>query len=252
MSTQLSESGPDSIPEAHARDRRRRAIVSLFLLAGIGVVAYLGGAWWAPLSSWIENSGSLGYLVFFFVFVGMTTFCFPVSILGFSAGAMFGPGLGLLLLVGSGFTSGSVMFAVGRFLFRDRILEWVSRRPKLAALDNLAEQRALRLNLLARLSPLNYGVVCYTLASGKSPFPSYLLGMVAIVPGMAGQVWAGSLAAKARQAAAGQGDQSTLEWILLASGMVFFFLLSWQIGRLVREAWNSVPEIESNADDLGK
>lgn len=245
MSTQKPGSEPGPLALSAPSGRLKKIVVPVALLAGILVVAYLGRTWWGSLADWIEKSGYLGYLVFYFSFVIMTVFCFPVSVLGFSAGAMFGPALGLALLVGSGVSSGSIMFVVGRFLFRQRILEWVARKPKLAALDSLAEQRALRLNFLARLSPLNYGLVCYTLASGKTSFSAYLLGMTAIVPSMAGQVWAGSLAVKARQAASGQGQQSTLEWVLLAGGMVFFFLLSWQIGRLVRDAWRSAPEPET-------
>ena len=215
------------------------------LLVCVSLVAFLGRAWWDTLSLWIESSGSWGYLVFFLTFVLLTTFCFPVSVLGFSAGAMFGPGLGLLLLFCSGVASGSIMFAVGRYLFRGRIQNWASTRPKLAALDRLAEQRALRLNLLARLSPLNYGIVCYTLASGKTPFACYCLGMLAIVPSMAAQVWLGGFAVKASQAASGQQDQSPMEWALLAGGLVFFIMLSWQISRLVRQAWQEAAPDEN-------
>lgn len=221
--------------------RIRRVVVPLLLLLGVVLVAYLGRNWWASLEVWIRGSGLLGYLVFFLAFIFLTTFCFPVSVLGISAGAMFGPGWGLLLLFGSGVVSGSLMFAVGRYLFRKPILGWVSRRPRLAALDRLAERRALRLNFLARLSPLNYGVVCYTLASGKSPFSAYLTGLIAILPGMAGQVMVGSIAEQARLAAEGEARQSTLEWALLLGGGLFFLVLSWQIGRMVREAWREVP-----------
>ena len=157
---------------------------------------------------------------------------------------MFGPitGLGLLLL--SGVTSGLVMFFVGRILFRERVQRWVAGKSKLAALDRLAEQRAVRLNFLARLSPLNYGVVCYTLASGKSSLNSYLLGLIAIVPGMAGQVWVGHFSATAGEAIQGEG-KSPGEWALLALGLLFFVVLSWQVGRLVKQAWQEADALEN-------
>jgi uncharacterized membrane protein YdjX (TVP38/TMEM64 family) len=220
----------------------RRAVVPAMLVLGVGLVAFLGPGWWNSLEAWISGSGLLGYLVFFLAFVGLTTFCFPVSVLGVSAGALYGPGFGLLLLVSGGLASGSLMFLLGRYLFRRRILTWVDRNPRLMALERLAEDRALRLNFLARLSPLNYGVVCYTLASGKSPFSAYLIGMIAILPGMTGQVLVGSLAGQARQATAGTAaGPSTVEWLLLGGGAAFFLVLSWQIGRMVREAWRETP-----------
>ncbi len=222
----------------------RRLIGPVLLISGVVAVAFVGGNFWESLAAWIERSGTAGLLVFFASFVVLTTFCFPVSVLGLSAGAMFGPitGLGLLLL--SGETSGLVMFFVGRVLFRERVQRWVASKSKLAALDRLAEQRAVRLNFLARLSPLNYGVVCYTLASGKSSLKAYLLGLLAIVPGMGGQVWVGHFSATAGEAIQGEG-KSPGEWALLALGLLFFVVLSWQVGRLVKQAWQEADALEN-------
>ncbi len=244
MSTTGTE--PRSAADVPATGRSRRLVLVVLILMGVGVVAFLGGAWWDSLARWIDTAGILGYLVYFLSFVFLTTFCFPVSVLGFSAGAMFGPARGLLILLLSGVASGAVMFCLGRCLFRDLILRWVSNRPRLAALDRLAEERALRLNFLARLSPLNYGVVCYTLASGRSSVAAYFLGLLAILPGMTAQVWAGALTAKARLAVTGQEQQSILEWAVLGGGLVFFGLFSWQVGRLVRDAWQ-----EAGSEDDG-
>lgn len=230
------------VPTA-AEGLAKRVVLPILLLLGVLSVAYLGRAWWDGLSDWIARSGGAGYLVFFLAFVLLTTFCFPVSVLGFSAGAMFGPGLGLGLLLASGLASGVLMFFVGRFLFRGRIARLVATRPRLATLDNLAREKALRLNLLARLSPLNYGVVCYTLAAGKSPFSAYCLGMTAILPSMLGQVWTGALARNARQVAEGKDGPETLQWVLLGAGVVFFSLLSWQVGRLARQAWRQADPV---------
>ena len=202
------------------------------------MAAFLGGRWWGDLSEWIAKAGLLGYFAFYGAFVALTSFCFPVSVLGFSAGAMFGPLKGLALMLISGVSSGLVMFAIGRFLFRDRLHRWIQDKPKLLALDRMAEKRAIRLNFLARLSPLNYGVVCYTLACGKSPFSCYALGLVAIIPGMAGQVWVGHFSVTAGQALSGQ-TKSPLEWGLMVAGLLFFILLSWQVGRMVKQAWST-------------
>lgn len=242
----LDSPGSTSINAAGPTGSFRRFGALLAMALAVVLVGFLGRQWWDSLAVWIEGSGGLGYLVFFLAFVVLTAFCFPVSVLGLSAGAMFGPGLGLLLMLCSGVASGLLMFVGGRFFFRKPILNWVSIRPKFAALDRLSGQRALRLNFMARLSPLNYGVVCYTLASGRSPFSSYLVGLIAIIPSMAGQVWLGSLAASTGLAASGQKEQSNLEWALLIGGLVFFLLLSWQIGRLVRDAWRLETASEFN------
>lgn len=225
----------------------RRSIIPAILVIGILLAAILGGQWWGQLSDWIAQAGFPGQLAFYGAFVALTTLCFPVSVLGFSAGAIFGPLKGLLLMLVSGVSSGLVMFAVGRFLFRYRLHAWIQDKPKLLALDRMAAKRAIRLNFLARLSPLNYGLVCYTLASGKSPFRFYVLGLLAIVPGMAGQVWVGHLSVSAREAFSGQG-KSPLEWGMMVAGLLFFLLLSWQVGRMIKQAWS----LEGNDNEIHK
>jgi len=222
--------------------RIRRILVPGLLVLGIALVAFLGGSWWNSLTGLMQDSGPSGYLIFYLAFILLTTFCCPVSVLGFSAGALFGPLKGIILMLAGGYSAGVVMLVVGRYLFRHRIKAWVSGKPKLAALDNLAQHKALRLNFLARLSPLNYGLECYTLASGKSSWGAYLLGLTAIVPSMSAQVWVGYLADTATRTASGQEGHSTLEWVLLGAGLVFFVVLSWQVGKLVKQAWAEVEE----------
>ena len=51
------------------------------------------------------------------------------------------------------------------------------------------------MNLLTRLSPFNYGLASYTLASGATPFRAYLFGLLGTLPSMTAHVLLGHLAA---------------------------------------------------------
>lgn len=211
-------------------------------LVGVGIIltlALLARDGWPALETYLKEQGSTGYAVFLGAFVGLTSVCFPVSALGFSAGLLYGPWIGLGLVFGGGLVSGSLMFLIGRVLFRSSIKGWVARNPKLAAVDRLAVDQALKLNIMARLSPLNYGLVCYTLASGRTGWWAYLGGLGAILPSMVAQTWLGSLARQTAQAATGGQTASRVEMAMIGVGLTFFLILSWQIGRMIRQAWQA-------------
>ena len=59
---------------------------------------------------------------------------------------------------------------------------------------------------------------------------------------MAAQIWIGVVARQTGQMGAGEQEGSTLRIVLLVGGLVFFGLLSWQIGRLVQAAWSEMEQ----------
>ena len=230
-----------------------RQLIGLLLLILVLVLLgqWLGGRW-HEVETALGRMGPWGYLAYIGSFVGLTTLCFPVTILGVSAGFLFGPWIGFGLQLLSGVLAGSLMYWLGRGLLRVRIKALLTTRPRLAAVDRMVGDRAVRLNLLARLSPLNYGLVCYTLASGRSTFGSYLVGLVGIAPSMAAQVWLGVVARQSGQMGAGDLEGSSQRLVILGVGLVFFGLLSWQISRMVQAAWKEMsPETGSASADGG-
>jgi uncharacterized membrane protein YdjX (TVP38/TMEM64 family) len=206
------------------------------LLIVLIVAGRLAGASWPRIETAVAGMGETGYAVFVLAWVLLATACFPVSVLGVSAGLLFGPVLGFGLVVVAGFIAALLMFWLGRVLLRGRIRRLISTRPRLAAVDRMAGSKALRLNLLTRLSPLNYGLACYTLAAGRTSFRTYLAGTLGLMPSAMAQVWFGSIAREAGQAAAGEG-WSTTKTLILAGGVVFFTVLTVVIGRMIRQAW---------------
>ena len=140
------------------------------------------------------------------------------------------------------------MFGLGRSLLRSRIKAFLATRARLAAVDRMVGERAVRLNLLARLSPLNYGLVCYTLASGRSTFAAYLVGLLGNAPSMAAQIWVGGVARQTGHMGAGDLEGSRQRLIIMGVGLVFFGLLSWQISRMVQSAWKEMTPESSSAD----
>ncbi len=217
-----------------------RLVGLAILLGAIVLMAFKGRQWWPIVEQMVSDGGSLGFLLFMASFVVLTSLCFPVSVLGFTAGVLFGPWLGLLLIFPSGILSGALMFFLGRTLLRGFVHNLIQRNPKLSAIENVAGDQALRLNILTRLSPFNYGLASYALAVGKSPFKAYMLAIVAILPSMVAQVWVGALAGKTGEFSKNGFGENKLELALLVVGVLFFIVLTWQVGKMVKKALGSV------------
>lgn len=235
---------PGSPPPPAARGSAWRAfagpVAGLLLVMALGRLA---GAHWPAIEAWIADLGAWGYLAFCAAWVALSSLCFPVSVFGISAGVLFGLPLGLGLVFVSANLAALVMFGLGRTLMRGRIRNFLATRPKLAAIDRLAGEKALRLNLLTRLSPLNYGLACYTLAAGRTRLRTYLAGNLATVPSMVLQVWLGTLAVQTGRAS---GDDRTRNLVLLGIGLLVVAVLGWRIRRLVTQA---LADVEDTAGD---
>jgi uncharacterized membrane protein YdjX (TVP38/TMEM64 family) len=213
-------------------------VAGILLLALVLVAAILR---WPAIEAWLRAAGPTGALAFVGVFVVVTVACFPVSVLGFTAGYVYGPVAGYGLLLVALPVAGSVMFALGRSGLRASVQRLTGKDRRLRILERMAARQALRLNLLARLSPFNFGLVCYTLASGRTGWRDYLLGLLGTLPSLAVQVMVGVLA---RRGVTGGGTDA---WRLGVTvlGVGALLLLGWQVSRLARRAWQEAAAGES-------
>jgi uncharacterized membrane protein YdjX (TVP38/TMEM64 family) len=237
--------------DSHQRPPRgivRTLAGPLAALVVLVVAGRLVGGSWPAIEASVADMGRLGWVVFVAAWALLSALCFPVSVLGFSAGLLFGPWLGLLLVALGGLLGGSFMFALAHGLLRGRIRELVDGRPRLAAIDRMAGREDVKLNVLTRLSPLNFGLASYTLGAGKSRFRAYAAGLVATLPSMIAQVWFGALAGRAGSAAAAEEGFPWGRTLLLVAGVAFFAVLSWQVGRMVRRAWNEPDPATATGD----
>ncbi len=244
MPAKQTKNSPTTDSPAAKRGFLRTFAGPVLGIVALIVVGRLAGSHWPEIEAKVSELGNLGYLLFVGAWIVLASACFPVSVLGFSAGALFGMPLGVSLVFTSAMLAATVMFGLGRGLMRGRIRDLIATRPKLAAVDRLAGEKALRLNILTRLSPLNYGLACYTLAAGRTNLKSYLLGNVASLPSMVLQAWLGTLAVQTGKSVTGEG-MSPRNLVMAAAGLIFVGVLMWQIGRMIKQA---VAEAEQ--DDI--
>jgi len=204
----------------------------VLLLVVLVILGRLGGHYWGSIQDKVTDLGAAGMAVFWLVQVLLAVACFPASVTGFSAGALFGFPVGLVLALSGGLVAGMVMVALGQGLFHHRVQALIAARPRLRRLDALAREQTLRFNLLTRLAPFNYGLASYVLAAGRPPRRHYALGLLGILPSTMVWVWLGSLSASI----AGDTHPGRATWWLMGGALGFLALLTWQMGRLVRQA----------------
>ena len=222
-----------------------RGIARIFALGLLVAAAAVAAGRWPTVQAWLETAGPAGAAAYGAGIAVLMMGCFPVSVLGFTAGALYGPWLGYALVVPAAYVGAALMFGLGRSVFRRPIRRWVESRSRLRALEEIAANSALRLNILARLSPFNIGLVCYTLAAGTTTARAYLLGLVGAVPSMAVHVLVGSLVRSTGRALGAGNGPTGLEVGATVVAIVALLALGWQVGRIARQAWRRA------ADDAG-
>lgn len=195
-------------------------VAALTLLAAAAHLVATRRADWQP---WLAGLGPWTPVLYVVLWLVLVPAGLPAAALALAAGVLFGPyagsGLAALGLV----LAGALMHTLGVRWLRPRVARLTATQPRLARLEAAAACGGIRMHVLARLSPLNYALVSYTLAAGGAPLRPYLAGLLGALPGLVAYVWLG--AAAERSAAGGAG---------LARGVV---ALCGSLGLLVLAGW---------------
>jgi uncharacterized membrane protein YdjX (TVP38/TMEM64 family) len=186
--------GPASRARAVGR-KARWQVFALFLLAGAGIVAarWLGaGEQVNALRGWIEGWGSLGPVVYGALYAIGVAVALPGSLMSLGAGALFGTGVGIVVVSLGATVGASLAFLVARYLARDAIAARFSHTETFQRLDRLTEERGAAIVALTRLIPLfpfnllNYGFGLTSVRFGTYVFWSWLCMLPGIVVFVAG------------------------------------------------------------------
>jgi uncharacterized membrane protein YdjX (TVP38/TMEM64 family) len=222
----------------------RSLVGPALLLAALAVAARLAAPQWQAWQDRLEALGPLAPAAYLLLWLALVTCGFPAAVLGLVGGAVFGPWRGAALAVAGLFGAGFLMHTLGRRWLRPRVAGLLAGHARLAALDRAAASGGIRLHLLARLSPLNYALVSYTLAAGGAPLRAYVPGLVGGVPGLLAYVWLGSAAGSGLRGPDGGG---TMRLVVLLVGAASLLLLGVLVGRALHRA-TGTPEGDAGRD----
>ncbi|HOX26485.1 MAG TPA: VTT domain-containing protein [Candidatus Krumholzibacteria bacterium] len=214
-----------------------REVLRLFAVAVVFLaLAVLAREQFHAVREWLAGLGPWAPLAFLGVHAVAVPLGFPVSVLGFLAGATFGFLGGTLLLLAAGLGSGCLIYLLGRGLFADRVRRYASRRPRLARFLELADRDSVRLVVLLRLSPLHYALVSYLLGAARVRFGPYVLASGLILPSAAAQAYVGQTARIVGDRLRAGEQLGPWRLALATVAVVAAVLLVVLLGRLVRRA----------------
>ena len=128
------------------------------------------------LLDWLETWGPAGQLAFVALYVGMTVAGLPIGWLVVSAGALYGPARGLLLVTVAGLMGASLSFGIARKAGRPAVSRWLQRRAGWERLEPLMRVHGGPIVALARLLPgVPFSLQNYAFGLSSIPFRTYLL-----------------------------------------------------------------------------
>ncbi|WP_394754060.1 TVP38/TMEM64 family protein [Crenothrix sp.] len=111
------------------------------------------------LEVWLAELGFFAPLGFVVLFVGLSPLFVSIDVLCFAAGLLFSIVVGELAVIVATYLSAIIIFFLGRYWLRDRVLAFTAKYQKLAILDKLISgDNALKLMFLLRLTPLPFAL----------------------------------------------------------------------------------------------
>ncbi len=226
-----ASSGP---PAARGAWLRRVLVV---LLIGALVVALR----WLPLAAgleafraWAQVQGALGQLAFALVYAVCVVLFVPASVLTLGAGAVYGLGRGVVVVVAGASLGAIASFLLARGAMRSRVERWVAGSPRLRALDGAVARSGARIVFLVRLSPaFPFTLSNYVFGlTGVSPVGYAAATIIGMIPGSVAWVYLGVAGADA----ATGGARSGIEFALRLGGAISALAVTVLIARLAMRA----------------
>jgi uncharacterized membrane protein YdjX (TVP38/TMEM64 family) len=208
-STRPADSGAEMAGAGKAsgeKARGRTALLTPFkatqtiilIRCGIVVAAIIAARWLGvgeqvgALRDWIQGLGGLGPIVYAAIYAAAVVVAVPGSVLSVGAGALFGAGVGIIVVSVGATLGASLAFLVARYLARDAVVRRFSHKEAFQRLDRMTEERGAVIVALTRLIPLfpfnllNFGFGLTRVRFGTYVFWSWLCMLPGIVVFVAG------------------------------------------------------------------
>ena len=122
----------------------------------------------------IKELGTFAPLGFIFLFVVLASLFVSVDTLCFVAGLLFSIGAAELYMVIATYIASAIIFFLGRYLIKDRVITFISKHKHLSALDAAINRQPFKLMFLLRLTPLPFAMLSYALSVTQVKFLPYL------------------------------------------------------------------------------
>ncbi len=216
----------------------------------IGILALVTLSFFIPYGDVLNNIivecralGIYGIMIFIVVYALLCIALAPGSIITMAVGAVYGFGIGYVVVTLGSLLAATLSFLIGKFLFHNAISNWLIKYPRIKLIQNAISKKGLIIVFLMRLSPLfPFAISNYAFSLTDISFKNYFfISWVGMIPGTVLYVYLGVLSTSLIQTdVALQGKTA-----LMVAGLCATVLLSWFIAKIARSALYSQLDTEN-------
>jgi len=195
----------------------------------------------------IDSMGELGIVYFGIAYCIAEILAIPAIPLTASAGYLFGPLQGTLIVLFSASIAAAISFTIGRTLLRDYVENLLKDYPKFAKLDRAIGREGFKLMLLLRLSPIfPFALSNYLYGASSINFTAFFGGtLLGFAPGTIAYVYTGYVG-KALTMTVEEGGSDVYPWYVYIGGLSLFAGL---LKIVADTATRVVEEIEAEEEE---
>ncbi len=216
----------------------KKLSVILALAAVIVVIGHELELYLPDLELKIEQLGAFAPLGFIVLFVLLTPVFVSVDTLCFAAGLLFSLGTAELYMAIATYLASALIFFLGRYLIKDRVISFISKHQHLAALDSAINSQPFKLMFLLRLTPLPFAMLSYALAVTQVRFWTYLSATSGILIYNCSLVYMGYTTKHLAGLVSGSTQQSGVSYPLLALGVIVLLTVLFYVTKIAGESIN--------------
>jgi uncharacterized membrane protein YdjX (TVP38/TMEM64 family) len=194
--------------------------------------------WVAGVVSHLSTLGPWGPVLFVGLYVIASLTMAPAFILTFAAGAVWGLWKGsILVYIGAVLGASAVHLLAGR-LVRSRVIQWLDRDPRVAAVRRAIADQGVWMMFLLRLSPLvPFVQLNYALVLSGVKYRDYMIATLGMWPTIVMYVYYGKVAGDIAALAAGVAPERGLEYyVLLVVGLIATIVATTMVTRAAKKA----------------
>ena len=182
--------------------------------------------------------GPWGPVLFIGLYIVASMTMAPAFILTFAAGAVWGLWRGsLFVYIGAVLGASAVYFVAGR-LVRSRVIQWLDRDSRVAAVRRAVAEQGVWIMFLLRLSPLvPFVQLNYALVLSGVRYRDYVLATVGMWPTILVYVYYGKVVGDVAKLAAGVApDRGPEYYVLLVVGLIATVVATTMVTRAAKKA----------------
>ncbi|HEY8157309.1 MAG TPA: VTT domain-containing protein [Methylobacter sp.] len=215
---------------------KKLAIALIF----VGVVLIIGHElrlYLPDLEVQIQTMGAFAPLGFITLFVMLTPFFISVDALCFTAGLLFPIGAGVFYTIIATYLASALIFFLGRYLLRDRILKHLAEHKRFSELNGVIKGNEFKLMFLLRLTPLPFAMLSYAFSVTQVRFQPYLAATSGILIYNIGLVYFGYTTKHLSGLISSEAaTKSTVSYPLLTVGLVISVAVLIYVAKIAGKA----------------